>query len=81
MVVVHLTKGGAYILAEMDSTVSRLQYAAFCIVPYLPLLLESILVASLLAAEDLDEVLVHADDYSLVGDPVDLMDYLDGEDS
>jgi len=65
----------------MDSTVSRLWYTTFHIVPYLPQSLESIPVASLLAAEDLDEVLVHADDYSLVGDPVDLMDYLDGEDS
>jgi len=79
MVVVHLTKGGAYILAEMDSTVSRLQYAAFCIVPYLPLLLESILVASLLAAEDLDEVLVCLDNNPLAENPMELVDYLEGE--
>ena len=36
MVVVHRSKGGAYILAEMDGTVSRLWYASFCVVPYLP---------------------------------------------
>jgi len=41
-------------------------------------LLESILVASLLVAEDLDEVLVHLDDYPLVDDPMDLVDYLEG---
>jgi len=35
MVVVHRTKGGAYILAELNRAVSRLQYAAFQIIPYL----------------------------------------------
>ena len=72
VVVVHWTKGGAYILAEMDGMVSRLWYAAFHFVPYLPCSLESILVTSLLAAEDLKKVLVCLDDYPLV-------DYLEGE--
>ena len=79
MVVIHQTKGGAYVLAEMDSVVSRLWYTTFCIVPYLPRPLESILVASLLAAEDLDKVLVCVDKYPLVDDMVDLVDYLEGE--
>ena len=79
MVVVHQTKGGAYILAEMDGMASRLWFATFHIVPYLPWSLESMLVASLLAAEDLDKVLVHSDDYPLADDPTDLLDYLEGE--
>jgi len=36
MIVVHHTKGGAYILAELDGAVSTLYYAAFCLLPYLP---------------------------------------------
>jgi hypothetical protein len=36
MIVVHCTKGGAYILAELDGAVSKLRYAAFCLLPYLP---------------------------------------------
>src|SRR5882724_1731125 len=35
MVVVHRTKGGAYILAELNRAVSRLRYTAFQIIPYL----------------------------------------------
>jgi len=36
MVVVHWTKGGAYVMAEMDRAVLKLRYATFRIVPYLP---------------------------------------------
>src|SRR5882724_1527616 len=35
MVVVHCTKGGAYILAELNRAFSRLRYTAFQIIPYL----------------------------------------------
>jgi len=63
----------------MDGVVSRLWYATFHIVPYLPQSLDSILVASLLAAEDLDEVLVCAYDDPLADDPADLVHYLEGE--
>jgi len=35
MVVVHHTKGGAYILAELNGAISRLRYTAFRIIPYL----------------------------------------------
>ena len=62
----------------MDSAVSRLWYAAFHIVPYLPQSLEIILLASLLAAEDL-EVLVCLGNYPLADNPEDLVDYLEGE--
>jgi hypothetical protein len=34
MVIVRQTAHGAYILAEMDSAVSKLRFAAFCVIPY-----------------------------------------------
>jgi len=36
MIVICHTKGGAYILAELDGAVSKLRYAAFRLLPYLP---------------------------------------------
>jgi hypothetical protein len=36
MIVVRHTKGGAYILAKLDGAVSKLRYAAFRLLPYLP---------------------------------------------
>jgi len=36
MLVVHRTRGGAYILAELDGATSKLRYAAFRLVPYYP---------------------------------------------
>ena len=79
MVVIHQSKGGTYILAEMDGAVLRLWYAGFHVVPYLPQSLENIPLTSLLAVEDLEEVLVCLDNYPLVDDPEDLVDYLEGE--
>jgi hypothetical protein len=35
MIVVCHTKGSTYILAELDGAVSKLCYAAFCLLPYL----------------------------------------------
>jgi hypothetical protein len=34
MVIVCQTAHGAYILTEMDSAVSKLRFATFCIIPY-----------------------------------------------
>jgi len=79
MVVIHRSKGGAYVLAEMDGAVSRLRYASFRVVPYFAQSLENIPLTSLLVVEDLEEVLVRSDDYPLADDPDDLVDYLEGE--
>ena len=56
MVVVHCTKGGAYILAELNGAVSRLRYAAFCIIPYLARFPDHIPVTSLLDDAELEDV-------------------------
>jgi len=79
MVVVRRTQGGTYILAEVDGSVSKLRYATFRIVPYLPRSLEKILVASLLSEDDLDNVVLHSEDYPLADEPSDLVDYLERE--
>jgi hypothetical protein len=34
MVIVWQTTHGAYILAEMDGTISKLRFSTFCIIPY-----------------------------------------------
>jgi hypothetical protein len=36
MVVVHCMKGGSYMLAELDGTISKLQFAVFHVIPYYP---------------------------------------------
>jgi len=56
MVVVHHTKGGAYILAELNGAVSRLRYTAFWIIPYLARFPDRIPVTSLLDDVELEDV-------------------------
>jgi len=36
MAVVQRSRNGAYILAEVNRTISRLKFAAFCLIPYHP---------------------------------------------
>ena len=36
MIVIRRTKGGSYILGELDGTLSKLRFAAFRILPYYP---------------------------------------------
>ena len=65
MVVVHWMAGGTYILAELDSAISRLRYAAFRVVPYFPCSLDNLPVDSILSAADLDDIALHSEDYPL----------------
>jgi hypothetical protein len=34
MVVLHRMTGGSYILAELDGSISKLRFTAFCLIPY-----------------------------------------------
>ena len=36
MIVIKQTKGGSYVLGELDGSLSRLRFAAFRLIPYLP---------------------------------------------
>ena len=56
MVVVYCMRGGAYILAKLNGAVSRLQYAAFRVIPYLERFLDHIQVTSLLDHTELEDV-------------------------
>ena len=53
MVIIRRTPNGAYRLAELDGAVSKLRYAAFCIVPYFSCSRTSIPVTRVLAHKDL----------------------------
>jgi len=69
MVIVHQTQGGAYILAELNGTVSRLQYAAFHIIPYLARFPDCILVTALLDEAELEDVQVHLESFPPADEP------------
>ena len=58
MVVLRQTTGGSYILAELDSAVSKLRYIAFRLLPYYPQFQTNIPVTELtgLDDEDLDKL-------------------------
>jgi len=52
MVVIRRTKGGAYVLGELDGSLSKLRFAAFRLIPYLPRDIRSVPVTKL----DLDNL-------------------------
>ena len=54
MVVLRRTTGGSYLLAELDGAVSRLQYAAFRLIPYYPRFSSYICTADLTGMDDED---------------------------
>ncbi|KIM34846.1 hypothetical protein M413DRAFT_79978 [Hebeloma cylindrosporum] len=58
MVVVRRSRGGAYMLSELDGSVSRLRFAAFRVIPYAPRDIKRIPVHSLvdLSPDQLDEI-------------------------
>jgi hypothetical protein len=53
MLVIRRTKGGSYILGELDGTLSKLRFAAFRVIPYYPRDIKAVPVTRLL--EDLQE--------------------------
>jgi hypothetical protein len=55
LVVIHRSRNGAYILAELDGAVSKLPYAAFCLIPYHPRSKISIPVTSLVDVADIPD--------------------------
>lgn len=60
MVVIRRTKGGSYILGELDGSLSKLRFAAFRLMPYLPRSLQSVPVTRLQDVSDEDlENLTH----------------------
>ena len=69
MVIVHQTQGGAYILAELNGTVSRLQYAAFHIIPYLARFPDCMLVTTLMDEAKLEDVQIHLESFPPADDP------------
>ena len=52
MVVIRRTKGGSYILGELDGTLSKLRFAAFRLMPYLPRDIRAVPVTKM---QDLDQ--------------------------
>src|SRR5882724_5290789 len=71
MVVVHRTKGGAYILAELNGAVSRLRYAAFRIILYLARFPDCIPVTSLLDNVELEDVQLCSESFPPADEPPD----------
>ena len=47
MVVIRHTKGGSYVLGELDGSLSKLRFAAFRLIPYLPRDIRSVPVTKL----------------------------------
>jgi hypothetical protein len=60
MVVIRRTPDGAYRLAELDGTISKLRFAAFCLVPYHTRSRTSIPVTHLIEREEL--IKIHLDE-------------------
>jgi hypothetical protein len=52
MVVVRHTKGGSYMLAELDSAISKLRFTAFCVIPYYPCCDERVSVTEMTGVDD-----------------------------
>lgn len=60
MVVIKRTKGGSYVLGELDGSMSKLRFAAFRLLPYQPRNIKAIPVTRMLEKEALDvEFLMH----------------------
>jgi len=69
IVIVHWTQGGAYILAELNGAISRLQYATFHVIPYLARFQDCIPVTSLMDEAELEDVQIHVESFPLADEP------------
>ena len=56
MAVVQRTKGGLYVLAELDGAVSMLRYGAFCLIPYFPCTTIGVPITKIVDSEVLDKI-------------------------
>ena len=72
MVVVRRMQGGAYVLTEMDGTISHLHYAAFRLLLYLPRTMDNISPTTIVAAEDLEDLDLQSKDFPFADDSMDL---------
>jgi hypothetical protein len=52
MIVVRRTKGGSYMLAELDGAISKLRFAAFRVIPYYPRSEERVSVTQMTGVDD-----------------------------
>jgi hypothetical protein len=71
MVVLRRTKGGAYILSELDGTVAKMRYAAFRLIHYLSRNTAHADITTLLTPEDVKLIQDEADTYPLAGEAED----------
>ena len=69
IVIVNQMKGGAYILAELNGTVSRLWYATFRIIHYLARFPDHIPVTPLMDEAELEDVQICLESFPLADDP------------
>ena len=74
MIVIRRMLGGSYVLGELDGSLSKLRFAAFRLIPYLPRDVSSIPVTKLadMPSEELED-LTHDS-----GNPFDVEDDSDG---
>ena len=73
MVVVRRTLGGSYVLGELDGSLSKLRFAAFRLIPYLPRDVSSIPVTRLaeMSPDELENITHDS------GNPLDVEDEFD----
>jgi len=69
MVIVHWTQGGTYILAQLNGTISRLQYAVFQVILYLARFLDCIPVIYLMDEAELEDVQICSESFPLADEP------------
>ena len=69
MVIVHWTKGGTYILAELNGAISRLWYAMFQVIPYLVRFLDCLPDTSLMDEAELEDVQIHLENFPPADEP------------